>query len=85
MKKLLVIVLIVCVAIIGYMVINHDTEVTSSKVLDWLQDYVPEQIDKIYAIDSVDIEQNDDGSIIVMIHCIKNAEEKEIDNHAEND
>lgn len=77
MKKLLVIALIVCVAIIGYMVINHDTEVTSDKVLDWLQDYVSEQIDKMYTVDSFNVEHNNDGSITVMIHCVKNTEEKE--------
>lgn len=69
MKKILIIALIVCVIIIGYMTVNHDTEITSDKVLNWLQDYIPAYLDQAYIIESYDTIQNDDGSIDIILHC----------------
>lgn len=69
MKKILIIALIVCVIIIGYMTVNHDTEITSDKVLNWLQDYIPACLDQAYTIESYDMIQNDDGSIDIILHC----------------
>lgn len=69
MKKILIIALIICIIIIGYMVVNNDTEITSDKVLSWLQDYIPAYLDQTYTIESYNMIQNDDGSIDIILHC----------------
>lgn len=69
MKKILIIALIICIVIIGYMVVNNDTDITSDKVLNWLQDYIPTYLDQAYTIESYDVIQNDDGSVDIILHC----------------
>ena len=72
MKKLLVILLIVCLLVIGYMITTKDTNVTADKVYEWAQEEIPEKLAEMYTIKGYDIIDNGDGTIDVVLHCKKN-------------
>ena len=72
MKKLLIILLIVCLLVIGYMITTKDTSVTADKVYRWAQKEIPERLAEMYTIKSYDIIDNGDGTIDVVLHCEKN-------------
>ena len=72
MKKLLVILLIVCLLVIGYMITTKDTSVTADKVYKWAQKEIPEKLAEMYTIKGYDIIDNGDGTIDVVLHCEKN-------------
>lgn len=72
MKKLLVILLIVCLLVIGYMYYTKDTNPTFNKVYDWAQKAIPEKIAKMYTVKGYDVVENDDGTVDIILHCEKN-------------
>ena len=72
MKKLLIILLIVCLLVIGYMITTKDTNVTADKVYKWAQKEIPEKLAEMYTIKGYDIIDNKDGTIDVVLHCEKN-------------
>ena len=71
MKKLLIILLIVCLLVIGYMITTKDTSVTADKVYKWAQKEIPEKLAEMYTIKGYDIIDNGDGTINVVLHCEK--------------
>lgn len=76
MKKLLVILLCVCLLVIGYMIGTKDTDITFDKVYEWTKQEIPEQISKLYTIKGYDIVENENGTVDIIIHCIKNEEKQ---------
>ena len=71
MKKLLIILLIVCLLVIGYIITTKDTNVTADKVYKWAQKEIPEKLAEMYTIKGYDIIDNGDGTIDVVLHCEK--------------
>ena len=72
MKKLLIILLIVCLLVIGYMITTKDTNVTADKVYKWAQEEIPEKLAEMYTIKGYDIVHNQDGTMDIILHCEKN-------------
>lgn len=74
MKKILIVLLIVCFLIISYMYYTHDTDPTFNKVYDWAQKAIPEKIAEMYVVKSYDIVTNSDGTTDIILHCEKNGD-----------
>lgn len=74
MKKILVVLLIICLLIIGYMYVTKDVSPDATKVYNWAKEYIPEQVAKSYKVTAHDVIKNEDGSIDVMLHFEKGAE-----------
>lgn len=76
MKKLLVVLLCVCLLVIGYMVGTKDTNVTADKVYTWAREELPKKIANMYTIKSYNIVENEDGTVDIVLHCDKNNNEE---------
>ena len=75
MKKLLIILLIICLLVIGYMVCTKDTDITFDKVYSWAGDTIPEKLSEMYTIKGYDIVENEDGTVDIILHCNQNSED----------
>ena len=76
MKKLLVVLLCVCLLVIGHMVGTKDTNVTADKVYTWAREELPKKIANMYTIKSYNIVENEDGTVDIVLHCDKNNNEE---------
>lgn len=77
MKKTLVILLIICLLVIGYMYVTKDVNPDATKVYNWAKEYIPEQVAKSYKVTDHDVIKNDDGSIDVVLHFEKGAQDED--------